>query len=293
MMIGLGVFGFFAGFRNLHKKRMIENIPTSTIRGMAMGTVEIIGQAEACPALLTAPLTDTPCVYYKYKIEERRSSGKSRRWVTIMSGDSCNSPFYVRDDTGRVLVSPQKAEMILPKDLSTTSWNESKTIWRFMIDAGIKPTGFLGFSRPLRFTEWHVKPGEKIYILGHAGKNKDFHKAHQQELVARLNAIKSDREAIKKVDLNKDGEISEEEWSLVVKRIEQDMLEKSIAASGNVEHPDVIIAYNPNAKMYLISDKSQKDLLHAMTWKSLFFIWGGAALAVFGLFLLLMELNLL
>ena len=36
---GLGVFGFFWGFSRLRKKRLIEDIPTSTVRGMAMGMV--------------------------------------------------------------------------------------------------------------------------------------------------------------------------------------------------------------------------------------------------------------
>jgi len=292
-MIGFGTYGFFSGFQKLRKKRAIENIPTSTIRGMAMGEVEITGTAEPYQLELIAPLTDVPCVYYKYQIEEKRGSGKHSHWVTIAAGDSCATPFFVRDETGRVLVSPAKAEMLLPKDLSTSSWTGSSTIARFMEQNGIKCTSFLGFHNPMRFSEWHICKDEPVYILGFAQKNSGFQQQREQALVQRLNELKNDAQAMKRFDFNNDGEISEDEWSFAVKQIEQDLIEKSMASTGSGEHADVIICYNPNTKIFLISDKSQKDLLNSMGWQILLYVWGGAALAVGGLFLTLLRLNLL
>lgn len=38
-----GIWWFFQGFQLFRKKQLIDNIPTSTVRGMAMGLVELSG----------------------------------------------------------------------------------------------------------------------------------------------------------------------------------------------------------------------------------------------------------
>ena len=43
-LCGFGVF--FQGFNRLREKRLVQNTPTSTVRGMAMGLVELVGKAE-------------------------------------------------------------------------------------------------------------------------------------------------------------------------------------------------------------------------------------------------------
>jgi hypothetical protein len=46
----------------LRKARSIEDTPTSKISSAAQGYVELIGSAKADQALLSAPLTNTPCL---------------------------------------------------------------------------------------------------------------------------------------------------------------------------------------------------------------------------------------
>ncbi|HNV24299.1 MAG TPA: hypothetical protein PKH98_05360, partial [Candidatus Omnitrophota bacterium] len=82
-LFGVGVFIFFGGFQSLRRKRKIENIPTSTIRGLALGLVELVGKAKKNKILHKSPLTKTDCDFYRYQIERYQSSGKSSRWVTI------------------------------------------------------------------------------------------------------------------------------------------------------------------------------------------------------------------
>ena len=84
-IVGIGLFvGALISFR---KKRLIENVPTSKIRSIAMGLVEIYG--EVIPEkdnILKSPFSQNDCIYYKYRIDELRSSGKSTHWVTIKKG---------------------------------------------------------------------------------------------------------------------------------------------------------------------------------------------------------------
>ena len=124
---GLGIFGFFWGFTRLRKKRLIENIPTSTIRGLAMGLVELTGKAKKKIKILS-PFTNSDCTFYRYTIERYEKRGKHSSWVTISKGDSCFSPFYLEDETGKVLVSPKGAEFFMSVDYEyTTGWGKSLT----------------------------------------------------------------------------------------------------------------------------------------------------------------------
>ncbi len=291
MVIG-GIVGFFTGFSRLKRKRMIENIPTSTVRGMAMGEVELAGQAEHCHQALTAPFSNSPCVYYKYKIEEYHSNGKNSHWDTIAKGESTASPFYLKDDTGRVLVSPAKAEMVIDQKLRTESMNPQ--IENFLTRSGLRSRGLFGFQRRLRFTEWHIKPNEKVYVLGFAQKNQTFLQDHRAKLAERLEKAKQDRALMAQFDMNKDGEISQEEWNFAAQSIEQQLLEDlSKSSFTHEEHTDVVIAFNPNSRIFIISDKDQKELLSKLGWQCGLAIYGGAASVIIGLIILVLRFNLL
>ena len=75
--LGVGIILFVKGFFWLRTKRMIENIPTSKIRSLAMGLVEIKGSVVAYKKpLLKSPFQGKPCVWFRYMIQEYRKSGK-------------------------------------------------------------------------------------------------------------------------------------------------------------------------------------------------------------------------
>lgn len=61
-MIGFaaGIYFFFRGFAPLQRKRFIQDIPRSTIRGAALGLVEVSGKVEG-PYTILAPLSEQDC----------------------------------------------------------------------------------------------------------------------------------------------------------------------------------------------------------------------------------------
>ncbi len=171
----IGMFMFYSGIKAFRKKRLIENIPTSKIRSLAMGLVEIFGSVE--PQLVNgtmkSPMTGKPCVYYRYTVEELRSSGKSSRWVTIQK-DEKGVPFYVRDDTGKVLVDPAGAKVDIPSDFGfTTGWRkkEPQTLLDFIKTSGIVYNPGSLLKRKLRFSEHFLAPMDKCYVMGEAADN--------------------------------------------------------------------------------------------------------------------------
>jgi len=287
-----GVYSFFWGFKRLRRKRLIENIPTSTIRGLAIGLVELYGKAEPT-TLLKSPLTNTDCVLFKYLIEEYRKSGKSGHWVKIASGDSFACPFYLNDETGKIMVYPYKAELILPADYKfETGFGRAipDTIVEFMENTGIRYKSWLGYRR-LRFTEWFIEPKEYVYVLGTA-KKLDTSIDYKNALKKRIEELKKNPEKMKEIDLNKDGEISTEEWDLAVSKLEQELLEKILQNTTLEEHSDVIIGKGDVEKIFIISDRSEKELVKKLLIQSLLGIYGGIILSLFSLWWILMELGI-
>ncbi len=164
---GLGLFWY--GWTVQQRKRLIENIPTSPIRSLALGLVEISGRAEAEGELLTSPFNELPCVFYSYAVEERVRSGKNTRWKTIASGTS-ERPFFVRDATGRVLVVPAGATLILPDErISKANWlgELPPLALAGLRRLGIATHGWMG-SKTLRCREALIRQDESIYVLGTA-----------------------------------------------------------------------------------------------------------------------------
>src|ERR1051325_6239429 len=105
-----GVFGpilFFRGFRLLQRKRLILDIPRSTIRSAALGPVEISGKAVG-PYTLVAPLSMTDCLYYRVAVQSNPKNDFSNAKMRELS-----APLYVDDGTGKVLVYPAQCELQL------------------------------------------------------------------------------------------------------------------------------------------------------------------------------------
>jgi len=166
-----GVYAFFHGLLVFRKKRLLESIPASTVRGLAMGLVELNGKAKKTK-VLQSPLTGTECTFYRYTVERYESSGRSGRWVIIAKGDSVYCPFGLDDGTGQVLVMPNGAEFVMPADFTFTT-GLSKTmpdnLVSFMENDGLKYKGLFG-TYSLRFNEWYIKHDEPVFVAGTALK---------------------------------------------------------------------------------------------------------------------------
>lgn len=225
VLLILGVAGgialFFHGFRLNRRKRLIETTPTSSIRSLAMGLVEIIGQAEPAGPLLNAPFSAMPCVFFAYQVEERQRSGKQDKWVTIAKGES-HQPFAVRDPTGAVTILPIGAELTIETRATYQNGAHlelSPTVEAGLATMGISPFGWLS-SKTLRCTERFILPEERVYILGTAQGSNQEESANEAR---------------------------------------------------------VFIGSHPDGT-FIISDRSERDLLLRLRWQVLILLYGGPAL---------------
>ncbi len=280
-----GVVFFVRGFRTWRRLRLIQDTPTSKVRSLALGRVEIHGQATE-KAELAAPFTGAACVWYRWEIEEQVRSGRSRRWRSVAQGDSHAWPFYVEDDTGRILVDPGGAEFHVPSDYREVDPDLSGAAGSYLASQGVSTHGLLGFRRKLRLSEWHIAPGETLYVLGTAQERGSLVHERRVRIAEKLAALKADPEAMAHFDADGDGRISQEEWEMARRLVVQ-----GIEREGAEDR--VVIGRGDEGQPFFVADRPESEIVKRHRWSALGGIFGGALLSLGSLGGLLIRTGLL
>lgn len=166
-----GIALFFYGFVLLKRRRLILDTPFSKIRSAPMGLVELSGLA-AGPYTMIAPITARPCYFYRTVVWEFKQSGKERTWVQVAS-ECMFVPFFLDDNSGRVLVDPRGADLDLYHDFEREF---SSSFFSTLDAAPANVTAFLarrGVSthNKLKVQEFCIKPKNALFILGTLDQN--------------------------------------------------------------------------------------------------------------------------
>lgn len=234
---GLAAAGlFWSGFHCICLKRKIENTPTSKVRSMAMGLVEVHGKAWRQYALV-APMTQSACVYYRLRTYRRDNN---KKWKLIKDVDSSHVAFQVDDGTGRVVVDPQGAAV------------KAKT--RQSGYPGQTPLTFTSFNHADEDEKWVedvIYEGTTLYVLGFAQPLKAERQSLRDRTVEKLRELKLDRRALHRYDADGDGQISESEWQVARSDAEQMALKEHLAqgAVRKRQEEHVVIARPPQRGM--------------------------------------------
>jgi hypothetical protein len=166
-----GVYLFYLGFRLLQRKRMILNTPTSKVRSASMGLVEINGLAVG-PYTLMAPIAGVPCYFFHTTAWQWQQQGRNKAWVKV-ADESLHVPFFLDDNTGRVLVDPQGAEMDIHRDFHDEF---STSLFSSSLEIPSNISGFLarhGVStdKKIKIDEYCIKPKNALFVLGTLAQN--------------------------------------------------------------------------------------------------------------------------
>jgi len=278
---------FAHGFVLWRRKRAIEDTPTAKVRSVALGAAELEGVARQKDPLV-APVSGLPCAWYRYQIERETHSGKEREWTTVASGDSADWPFYLEDTTGRVRVDPKGATAEIPNQIYETNPEITGALAKLLTDHGIDCTaGWFGNRSRLRVSEARIDPGARLYVYGVAQARHGLQEERRFQIAARLAEIKKDPAAMKAADLDGDGEVSLEEWDAIRQRVTEDV-------DGVPVADRVVIARDAlGATVFVLSTKPRAALARSLLWRALGSVFGGAALTLVSLALLLERFGML
>ena len=327
-----GVYLFYRGFRLLQRKRLIINTPASKIRSASMGLVEISGLA-AGPYVITSALKQLECYYYRSIAWEWKQRGRDSEWVKVAE-ESFHVPFYIDDNTGKVLVDPRGAEMDLHCDLKE-EYNRSVLfggpempgcVSDFLVRHAANP------DKRIKVEEYCIKPKNFLFVLGTLSQNPGLDvslvppEAERAGQNAGPGVFSPDQEVImlsqpvavpvvemtqqQKVAaaLIKAGITRPAAWAAAGAGTPASALPSGTRSASHAPdnpegscdlapnagfdlHPPIVLMKGTHDPAFLISWRSPRDVVASLSLKSTLMIWGGPALTLVCVYVLLAHFN--
>nr|CBA30487.1 hypothetical protein Csp_C23790 [Curvibacter putative symbiont of Hydra magnipapillata] len=241
----ISAIGLLAWGAALRRARTISNIATSRIASAAQGYVELQGRTNTTD-LIYSPLSNSPCIWYRYAIYERDSDND---WKEVEGGTS-SATFDLHDGSGVCTIDPDHAEVM-----------------------GVPETSRV--SGDTKHVEHLLHGGRNLYALGEfvtvGGANSVL--SLREDVNALLTSWKQNpAELQRRFDLNRDGEIDLKEWELA-RRLATRTVEKE---HRNIRaQPGVHMLRAPqDGRLFLLSPLSPQSL------RRRYLLWSGFHLAV-------------
>jgi len=141
-----GTWGLGSGFDRIQKLRQIERVPLSKAGAVLPGTATISALTKVDQNTVSSKHTKTDSLYYRYTKEiEKEDSDGDRYWSTV-EDVSKSTDFWLYDETGKILLSA--------KTHGAIDWVVGKS--------------FEHTSGSVRYREWRIEPGDKVFTFGRA-----------------------------------------------------------------------------------------------------------------------------
>lgn len=180
VVCGLSLWGWA---RLLRCRRILADTPTSKAQGVFIGFVEIKGTAESAEPF-TSYLAAATCVHYGWEVDEAwsrtvtetytdsKGETKTRQiresgWTTVAQGGE-SKPFYLRDETGVMLVRPEGAS-IDPETFFSEKVGRGDALYYGKGPAGTVPDS----DHERRFVETGLRHHAPLFVAGQARERAD------------------------------------------------------------------------------------------------------------------------
>ena len=239
----MAAISLVAWLSTLRRRRAIADTPTSRIASAAQGYVELRGTGRPLdePPLLSH-LTSLPCLWYRYQVEEKSGSEK---WHTVSSGES-DVALILEDGSGRCLIDVDGAEILTRHKESWARDDRRYTEWKLLIN---DPLYALGEFRSIGGATLELDAGSDIKTL--------------------LAGWKNDQPTLlKRFDLNADGAIDINEWSLARRAARREVEKQHRQAR---QEADLHTLRSPNnGQLYLISNLDPDKIARRYLWWAIF-----------------------
>ena len=226
---------------NQRRYRALADTPRSRIASAAQGYIELRGIGRALEGVqIYAPLTGLPCLWYRLVVEERNHDNE---WRTVSRDESQNC-FILRDDSGSCVVDPEGAE----------------------IHVRLRDERQEGDTRS---TQWLLISGTEITVLGEfVTRNHLIERGSVHNEVRDTLADRKKTGEAKRFDLDKNGELSQQEWELARAAARREVLKaRQEAALDPQQNTDLHVMQKPqDGRLYLIGDRPSEALAQRYHW---------------------------
>lgn len=153
--------------------RTLKKLPSSGISGIRTNQLtKVTGKALHVKEPLIAPFSKRECIFYKIKIEEKRHTGKSSHWATLIKEEKFQ-PFFVEKNGEYIIVKPSKnplnykAHLVIDKKTSSGFFKESTPEFEQLLNEyNVNSKNFFGFKKSIRYHEAIIEVGEEVTVAG-------------------------------------------------------------------------------------------------------------------------------
>jgi len=272
-----GIYLFFRGFELLRRRRWIEDTPVSKISAAAMGQVKVLGKATG-PYTLLSPLANVDCYYYQAVAWDGRSAQDDQTFEARAT-ETLFAPFFVEDETGRLMVDPRGAQLDLPYEYDEAVSGDlmSPCTRRFLRRHGLATAG------DTKVSEYAIKPGDSVFVFGTLDENRGLGSMAEVKgrnpggtYVSREAADLQRLELFEAIGIPRKSEFPPA------------TLGDGIAFDL---HPRAVLRVGDNRQPFILSRQQPQSLIDGLARKSVIDIWGGPALALFSVGLVMKWLG--
>jgi len=179
-----GLTLFFGGLVKIKRDRLIANMPTSKIRSIALGLVEIYGKVVKHKKTLTAPLSGKECVYCRFSITEWKR-GRKKSYPHELRAKEKGVLFNIDDGTGKILIDARGANLEnLTRKLDIDVLDQtdiSETILEYCKMNEIELFHKNGSKKRIEIKETYIPLGQNLYMMGVVNKHKSDNSESMQQ----------------------------------------------------------------------------------------------------------------
>lgn len=165
------------------RRRLVTALPTSQVQGVFIGLVELKGTAES-EAPFTSWLAERHCVLYSWSVSEhwRRTvqetytdaQGRTQTRTRVETGSTVvasggeSAPFYLKDESGAILVRPDGAE-VKSKTLFSQTCTPLNSLYYSKGPAG----AIMDSTFTRTFHESGIELHSRVFLVGQARERSD------------------------------------------------------------------------------------------------------------------------
>ncbi len=312
-----GLVVFARGFQMFRYKRKILDVPLSKTHSASVGLVELIGTPTG-PSTLSAPVTGGPCYYYRVQAWQWQESRNSHSWKKALDESVC-VPFFLRDDTGEVLIDTKGAEMDVHESFSdelAASYFATRdllpeNIKRFVLTRGLVP------YEKIKIQEHVIQPDYPLFVIGTLGENRAHQPQQSRNAPDRATTVslgpkpsggarvgihfqrqtagshpgfaQEARQLLTEAGVATETAFTDENQMVAGSTIERSL--PHCAERASPFEARAAIGRGERGDPFTISCRSPKEVVQSLAWKSTLCIWGGPILSLTSLYLLFLFLR--
>jgi hypothetical protein len=191
---GIFAYKFLA---NRKRANLLSETPLAKVAELSEQRAKVQGRIVVFDEPLYAPLSRSPCVYFRFKVEEKRRhggvpphGGGGSRWRTVIN-DVQHILCGVDDGTGIAGLDLRKAELELRVGAQTNSgmFNDAPPqLERLLRETYNRSSKGLIFNKSMRYTETRLEQDTTVLVLGSVqatpGGNWQFHKGDDPFIIS-------------------------------------------------------------------------------------------------------------